>query len=81
MAPERDGSLPPVQPTRRMATVRGLNPRLWSKRFLAKPVEPDEPVDRPPAESAPTAEAPLTYDEHAHLHGGEAPAPRVDLQD
>ncbi len=81
MAPERDGTLPPVQPSRRMAIVRGLNPRLWAKRFLARSAEPDESENRQPVESAPTSEAPLTYDEHAHLHGGEAPAPRVDLQD
>ena len=78
MAPERDGNLPPVQPSRRMAIVRGLNPRLWTKRFLARPTEPEE---KQPEETEPTAEAPLTYDEHAHLHGGEVPPSQVDLRD
>ena len=81
MAPERDGNLPPVQPTRRMAIVRGLNPRLWTKRFLPRPAEPAESAERQPVEAEPAAEAPITYDEHAQLHGGEAPSLRVDLQD
>jgi hypothetical protein len=50
MTPERDTPLPAVQPARRVAVVRGLRPRLWSKRFLARglPIDaanPDDPQD------------------------------------
>jgi hypothetical protein len=77
MTPERDTPLPAVQPARRVAVVRGLRPRLWSKRFLARglPIDaanPDDPQD-------PTA--PLTYDDRARLHGGPGTGPHVDLED
>ena len=85
MPPERDYDLPPVQPTRRMAVVRGLRPRLWTKRVLAEGVSSGtgdreggrEPSGQPP----PAIEAPVTYDEQAHLHGGPQPKPLMDLED
>lgn len=85
MAPERDNDLPPVEPARRLATVRGLRPRLWTKRVLDRGAGEDsaDPGNRqpPPADPEPPGEDPLTYDEQAHLHGGPKPKPRVDLQD
>lgn len=85
MPPERDSNLPPVQPTRRMAVVRGLRPRLWTKRVVPHASLSDETSAReaqdPTVDFEPTPEAPLTYDDHAHLHGGPGSQPRVDLED
>jgi hypothetical protein len=85
MAPERDTDLPPVQPTRRMAVVRGLRPRLWTQRVLPHSSFSAETSGKEPEGSAkkfePTPEAPLTYDDHAHLHGGPGSQPNVDLED
>lgn len=81
MSAERDVRLPPVQPGRRTAVVRGLHPRLWPKRVLPRPnPEPEEAPEQERREP-PSPEAPLTYDDHAHLHGGPQPKPRVDLED
>ncbi len=78
MAPERDEDLPPIQPSRRMAVVRGLRARLWPKRVLPRPSAPAEEAKPEPP---PPAEEPVTYDDQAHLHGGPAPRPKVDLED
>lgn len=89
MAAERDNDLPPVQPARRTAVVRGLRPRLWPKRVIPRNPAghaPDRPSGPSPESAAapapaPPPEAPLTYDDHAHLHGGPGSAPRLDLED
>ena len=85
MAPERDYDLPPVQPTRRLATVRGLRPRLWTKRVLTQGAASEAADQEEPREAArepaPAVDAPVTYDGQAHLHGGPKPEPLVDLED
>lgn len=86
MAPERDsGDLPPVQPSRRLAVVRGLHPRLWARRVLPRGGAPRDEAEEgggiPPAKPGSDPEAPLTYDDQAHLHGGPGSRPRMDLEE
>lgn len=81
---QADDEILPVQPPRRSALVRGLRPRLWAKRALPPaPAGPGRAAPEPPLESDPNPapEAPLTYDDQAHLHGGPGTGPRLDLED
>lgn len=81
MAPERDADLPPIQATRRTAVVRGLRPRLWSRRVLP-PVPPQARQGTPGDEPPPVpVDGPLTYDDQGHLHGGPQRRTRMDLED